>query len=499
MGIAPITRLVPFTPQRSSTLHSLEARREFRELEDWVFSSEVRDAPLHNVEEGLRRKLLELGRRLLQEHVRSRGQGDVGPSLELLHPGSEVKVHKRGSVRERHHETVFGEIEVARRAYHHPGVEGVYPLDVEMELPRRRFSYGVQRVIVKEAVKGPFEEAVQSVREYTGAAVSKRSSEQLVEEISRGVDQFYSESRELPKSTGPILVAAVDCKGIPMKKKDKAKKRSRRKKGEKSNKKRMATIGAVHTVERFPRTPEEIVENLIPSDEEGLSSVPRPRPKPENKRVWGSLRQSKDEFFCEIKSETELRDPDNTKEKVALVDGERALQKRVQKWLPGFVLIVDLIHILENLWKAAYCFHPEGSQEAANWVKLRLLKILQGKVSLVVRGIRQSATKRKLSGKSRKAVDQVTGYLYNNRAHMRYDEYLASGYPIATGTVEGACKNLVKDRMERSGMRWTEEMAEAMLKLRGVYLSGDFENFWRFYISWEQSRIYPDAWATDGK
>ena len=45
---------------------------------------------------------------------------------------------------------------------------------------------------------------------------------------------------------------------------------------------------------------------------------------------------------------------------------------------------------------------------------------------------------------------------------MRYDEYLARGLPIASGPVEGACKNLIKDRMERSGMRWTPRMAEAM-------------------------------------
>lgn len=499
MGIAPITGLVPVTSsQRSSTLHSLEARREFRELEKWVFSSEAQDAPLHDVEDGLRKRLLELGRILLQENVRARGHGDVGPTLELLRSDAEVEVHKRGSVRVRHQETLFGEIQVERRAYHHPGGEGVYPLDVEMELPRRRFSYGVQRVIVKESVKGPFEEAVQSVREYTGAAISKRSAEQLVREISRSVDQFYSQPRESTDSTGPVLVAAVDCKGIPMKKNEKAKKKSRRKKGEKSNKKRMATIGAVHTAERFPRTPEDIVENLIPI-EEGPSSVQRSRPKPENKRVWGSLRQSKDEFFRDLKLEVENRDPNKNKERVALVDGERALQKRVKKWLPGFVLIIDLIHVLENLWKAAYCFHTEGSQEAENWVRERLLKILQGKVSLVVRGIRQSATKQKLTGKRRKTIDQVTAYLYNNRFHMRYDEYLVAGYPIATGTVEGACKNLVKDRMERSGMRWTEEMAEAMLKLRGVYLSGDFEKFWTFYIPWEQGHLYPDAWVADGK
>src|SRR5256884_9051801 len=73
-------------------------------------------------------------------------------------------------------------------------------------------------------------------------------------------------------------------------------------------------------------------------------------------------------------------------------------------------------------------------------------------------------------------------YYYRNRARMRYDSYLRDGYPIASGSVEGACKNLVKDRMERSGMRWTLPMAEAVLRLRAVYLSEHFEQYWPFHV-----------------
>jgi hypothetical protein len=107
--------------------------------------------------------------------------------------------------------------------------------------------------------------------------------------------------------------------------------------------------------------------------------------------------------------------------------------------------------------------------------------MLFGEVSQVVKGIRQSVTKRKLLGVKRKTLCGVADYLYRNRARMRYDEYLAQGWPIASGAVEGACKNLIKDRMERSGMRWTEQMAEAIVQLRAIYLSGDFDRFWSFH------------------
>ena len=158
-------------------------------------------------------------------------------------------------------------------------------------------------------------------------------------------------------------------------------------------------------------------------------------------------------------------------------------------------MILDLLHVLEKLWKAAYVFHAEGSLEADLWVLNRTLRILFGEVGQVVKGIRQSITKRELSGAKRKTLEGVAGYLYRNRSRMRYDEYLANGWPIASGPVEGACKNLIKDRMERSGMRWTEAMAEAIVQLRAIYLSGDFDRYWEFHIAQDQKRLYPDAWS----
>jgi hypothetical protein len=244
-------------------------------------------------------------------------------------------------------------------------------------------------------------------------------------------------------------------------------------KGQKANRKRMATVAAVFTRAPWVRTPEQVVESLfrtqrqIPSD----GQIP---PRPENKRVWASLLKGKTAVIEEVAQEMQRRDPQGIKTRVAVTDGERALQIRVEGTL-GVTLILDLLHVLEKLWKAAYVFHSEGSLEAELWVLDRTLRILFGEVSQVVKGIRQSITKRRLFGAKRKTLCGVADYLHRNRAYMRYDEYLAQGWPIASGPVEGACKNLIKDRMERSGMRWTEKMAEAIVQLRAIYLSGDFD------------------------
>lgn len=176
-----------------------------------------------------------------------------------------------------------------------------------------------------------------------------------------------------------------------------------------------------------------------------------------------------------------------------VTDGERALQHRVCETFSGVTLVLDLLHVLEKLWKAAYALHPEGSPEAAAFVYQRAKRILEGQVSQVVKGLRQIATKRKLTGAKAKTLHDVAGYYQRNRERMRYDTYLANGWPIASGAVEGACKNLIRDRFERSGMRWTLETAEALLRLRAIHLSGDFDPYWEFHVNHDQQRLHP-AW-----
>jgi hypothetical protein len=333
---------------------------------------------------------------------------------------------------------------------------------------------------------------VQTIAELTGVSVSKRSLEEILPDAARDFNAFYQQ-RPVATAAGSILVAAVDGKGIPMVKPCGAQPRVRLTKGQKANKKRMATVATVFTRAPWVRTPQQVIESLFPTSRPA-SGEASPPPRPENKRVWASLLKGKTAVIQEVAEEMDRRDPSRSTTRLALTDGERALQIRVDQKLK-VTLILDLIHVLEKLWKAAYVFHAEGSLEADLWVLDRTLRILLGEVGQVVKGIRQSITKRGLSGPKAKTLHAVANYLYRNRSRMRYDEYLANGWPIASGPVEGACKNLIKDRMERSGMRWTEQMAEAIVQLRAIYLSGDFDRYWQFHIDQDQRRLYPVVWA----
>lgn len=278
---------------------------------------------------------------------------------------------------------------------------------------------------------------------------------------------------------------------------------ARRKKGEKANKKQMATIGCVYTVDAKHRTPQDVVESLFgerPAPRRGKASEPVAR----HKRVWSSL--TYDEGDTHVDAETEVftwmaQETDTRRRKgqpmICLIDGQRSLWSACAKHLPrDRVEIVDLLHVTSYLWDAAYLFHPEGSDQASAFVRDRLLRILRGEVGYVVGGLRQMATKRKgskgkLSAAKQKTLTKICNYFHRNRHRMHYDEYLAAGFPVASGVIEGACRHLVKDRMERAGMRWTIDGAQAMLDLRSTHINGQWSAFQTHRIHMETRRLYP--------
>ena len=477
-------------PQDSPTAVATPAALEFALLEAWLASGRALQLPLHEIESQQQTKGREVQRLLLQAHIERRGDGDVGPALRVPHQtGTVLYTHRR--LRTRSLKTIFGPVEINRMGYSRNGAPSIYPLDQTLALPARSFSYELQRRLVKAAVQNPFHESVAAIADLTGVSVPKRSLEEILRHAALDFDAFYQERAPEP-ANGALLVAAVDGKGIPMVKPGGAQPSVRLTKGQKAKRKRMATVAAVFTRAPWVRTPEQVVESLFRTQRQTPAGQTPPRP--ENKRVWASLLKGKTAVIEEVAQEMQRRDPQDIKTRVALTDGERALQILVEGTL-RVTLILDLLHVLEKLWKAAYVFHAEGSLEAELWVLDRTLRILFGNVSQVVKGIRQSVTKRGLSGAKHKTLCGVADYLYRNRARMRYDEYLAKGWPIASGPVEGACKNLIKDRMERSGMRWTEEMAEAIVQLRAIYLSGDFDRYWAFHIAKDQQRLHPGHWS----
>jgi hypothetical protein len=254
----------------------------------------------------------------------------------------------------------------------------------------------------------------------------------------------------------------------------------------------MACVGAVYSIGPFMRKAEDIIDEVL-RDEKA-----RQRPRPQHKHVWAEMTRevggievpAKEGLFCQLYAELTARNLGHDRPVVCLLDGERALWEAQRIYFPEAVGILDLFHVLERLWAVAHCFHKEGSDPAKRFVEYRLRDLLQGRVSYVISGLRKRLRAGRLSGQRREVVRSAVEYLANNRAHMRYAEYLAAGYPIGSGVAEGACRHLVKDRMEQTGMRWTVEGAQAMLHTRALYLNGQWEEFLAFRVEQEQAQLY---------
>jgi len=480
------------------------ARENFEHIVEHLDSKETCRMTHSELERELEKKGRELMRILLQEHLESRSPGQCDQSVQ----GTDGVDRSRVRLQERELETVFGTVSVARAGYGQQGADSLHPLDAELNLPAERYSLELRRRVAEEAAKSSFDETQESIGRNTGGHVPKRQIEELVMRAAQDFDAFYQTRQVFPgqdQGVGSVLAVSVDGKGVTMRTEDlreqtrKAaearahKMGTRLSKGEKKNAKRMATVAAVYTIAPFVRTPEDLVGD-------GSSARPKPpRPRPEQKRVWASLEKTPEQIIDELLAEARYRDPANEKTWVALVDGNRS-QIRILKRLAkknglDLTIIVDLIHVIEYLWDAGRVFHPVSGPELENWVQHRLLEILRGKAGLMAGGMRRSATLRGLSAKAREPVDVCARYLSNHRAHLHYDRYLAKGLPVATGVIEGACRHLVKDRMAVTGARWSLDGAEAVLRLRALRSSRDFDEYWPFHEAREYERNHQALYA----
>jgi hypothetical protein len=490
-----------------------EAIEEFAQTREYLSSSEARKMSESDLERELDQRGRELMRKLLQAHLKSRSPGEAaGPVKDaegLDRP--ELRLHERSV------ETTFGTVEIQRAGYAAEGCESLHPLDAALNLPPERYSLEVRRRVAWAAASRSFEESLEDLGRDTGAHIPKRQAEELVFRAAEDFDAFYEARRERAGQAiaeGSVLVLTFDGKGVVMWQEDlreatrKAAQRRRKRryqlfdrlsKGEKKQSKRMATVGAVYTVEPFVRTPEEFLRSLLPPQPGPTGKLKLVRPRPAAKRVWASLEKEPWEVIEEAILEAERRDPNHSKSWVVVVDGHEHQLELVEEvaslYEVNVTVVLDIIHVAEYVWKAAHAFHPAGSPELECWAWTRVRGILEGKATTVAATMRRAATVGGLSDEKRKPVDTCADYLLKYAPYLRYDRYLAAGYPIASGVIEGACRYLVRDRMERTGARWRMVGAEAVLKIRALKASGDFDEYWTFHEAREYDRNHARHYA----
>jgi hypothetical protein len=442
---------------------------------------------------------------LFQDHLDLRA--DREPRLDDVTDADGVARHSVEAGHDRTLATVFGEVRVTRLAYRRRRRANLHPADAALNLPPERHSHGLRYLAAHEASRGSFDEATAAIRKATGTELGKRQVEQLAQRAATDVEDFY-DNRARPNTDADadaddVLVLSADGKGIVMRPDalrpataaaaaaSSTKLTTRLSKGEKRNRKRMAEVGAVYDLTPRVRTPADVLA--------GSHEQQAPAPTATNKWLTASVADTAATVLSEVFDEAERRDPTHTRTWVALVDGNNHQIDRINAEATArnvtLTILIDFIHVLEYLWRAAWNFHPEADPAAENWVKDKALAILNGQASTVAAAIRGKATRLGLPPAQRANADRCADYLLNKRGYLDYPTALNNGWPIATGVIEGACRHLVKDRMDITGARWGLPGAEAILKLRAVRANDDFPSYWAYHLAQERRRVHESRYA----
>ncbi len=405
-----------------------QAEELFEEMVAWLSSDMVCGLEHSELEKNLLVNGNELLRRLLQGYLDRRKEDEIGE--DCVGSDGVTRTHKRQQSRKL--STIFGEVVVSRVAYGGRKINSLQPLDGELNLPLEKYSHGLSERVASAVAFNGFNQTVEIIEKTTAGKVPKRQVEELAKKTAADFDKFY-ETQQLKSvkqgNTGELMVMTVDGKGVVMGQEDlrpntkkkaiaqQKKLKKRLTKGEKRNSKRMATVAAVYTIQPWQRTAEQVIN--------GRKSQETKPPQPEGKRVWASLEKEPKTVISEAFDEALHRDPHREKNWVALVDGNKTqlhlLQQLAQKQQISLAIILDIIHVIEYLWKAAFVFHSP----------------------------------------------------------------------------KGACRYLIKDRMDLTGARWSLQGAEAVLRLRSLCVSGDWAEYWSFHLQQEHQRNHQALYQGD--
>lgn len=484
--------------------HYLMSFYALDELAAHISGTEFSESSFGDVESVIQEKGQEIIRQLAQGYLNQRAAEEEKEEFVIGEDGIQRNRRRKGCTRKI--ESRFGEVEVSRIGYYGQFTGCNFPLDAELNLPPNKYSHGLQSEIAHLVAVDSFDETLESLERQGGGILPKRQLQEVSSNIVQDFMEFYEQPLEVSHKKDNILVITADGKGVSMHNQDlrpatkkqaeadKKKPKARLQPGEKNGRKRMATVVSVYETFPHQRTPEQILS--IKGEAAPL------RPKIENKRVWAEITEDMGSAINQGFQEALRRDPEQKMEWVFLIDGQTDLIRQVElqakKHDVKVTIIQDFIHVVEYLWKAAHALYPEKEnvEKREEWVRGRILEILRGNSQSVASGLRRAASRRRLDEKERKPADTAANYIEKNQNRLKYDEALSKGLPIATGVIEGACRHLVKDRMDLTGARWRLKSADAVLKLRALKTSGDLKKYLSFHFWKERCRNY--IWMPTG-
>lgn len=464
-----------------------DIRVEFEKMLNYVTGEPARTATADQIERGLFKLLIKLGAKLLTLFFVMRSQACSRDTLRTA--AGQVLYYHRDT--RRAYFSIFGKIVMERPYFYQRGVGGQSPLDAELSLGDDCYSDLVREVSEYLGVYSVYHKAADILDRILGLSLSTRVVEEAVAKDAVDVEAYYAQKPPpLPADEAEILVIQADGKGVPMILEAPTGPQVRLGKGEKRGHKKEALVTTLYTISTAPRTPEEVLASFfdLPRDETRPETT-KSHPSPQNKHVWATL-EGKDTALARLAHQVTLRQGQHLQHRVALCDGCEALQSRLAAQFPAFTQILDFIHANEYLWDVANSLLGETNTQRTDWMITHTRQLLSGHTQHLIADFRQLAQEAHTTAAQRAQLTKTANYFERNLPYMDYPTYLARGWPIASGVIEGACRHFVKDRCELSGMRWSQTGAETLLHLRAVAENDDWEAYHLFRKRQRHARLY---------
>lgn len=462
-----------------------DIRAKFENILDFVSGEAAGKAKADHIERNLFKFLLSMGAKLLLLFFTTRSNLCSRESIQTK-TGETLPYHRDTS---RIYFSIFGKISFKRPYFYKQGVGGQIPLDGELSLGQDCYSDFLREISEYLGVYNVYGKGVDILELILGISISKRVLQNNICEDSIDTETYYEQKpAPLPVDKSNILVIQADGKGVPMILEKISETNVRLSKGQKHGQKKESIVTSVYTIESVPRTAQGVVASFFNlSVEAGESKIEHS--KPANKQIWATL-DGKDTALSRLSTQAAKYDGSHIKHRVALCDGCEALQTRINTHCPNFTLILDFIHASEYLWDVVNRLLGEKHPERLDWMANHTLRILSGETQQLIDEFLNIAKKSTTTAPQKEQLKKTAEYFKRNLPFMEYSTYLANGWPIASGVIEGACRHFVKDRCELSGMRWNKDGAENLLRLRAVAENGDWDNYHQYRRQQRHIRLY---------
>lgn len=460
--------------------------KEFEQMLAYVTNEAAYHATADQIERGLFQRLLRLGQRLLLLFFTLRSQQSSRETY-TAEAGVSLPYHRDTP---RHYMSIFGKLVIWRPYFYKQGVGSACPLDAELSLGADSYSDMLREMGEYLGVYSVYHKVADVLERFFGVRLSSRVLQAQVRTDAEDVVAYYAHKpAPCAADEAEVLVIQADGKGVPIIMEPETPPPVRLGKGQKRGRKKEAIVTTAYTIAPTPRTPEAVLQSYYDLTTSAATVAQVPRQAPQNKHLWATL-EGKDTALERLAQQVQIRDGAHIQQRVALCDGCEALQTRITAHCPAFTQILDFIHANEYLWDVANALLGETAPQRPAWMLTHTRQLLTGQTQAVIDEFRESAAVPATKTKQREQLEKTANYFERNLPFMDYATYLANGWPIASGVIEGACRHFVKDRCELSGMRWSLTGAEQLLHLRAVAENDDWDAYHTFRKRKRHERLY---------